>query len=504
MLATGAVALTLAACGGNDSETPGGGGAKSGGTLEFATRVPVSTVNPALALGDNLQPIAFDGILKKEPDGSIGPGLATEWGYVGTGNKEFEFTLRDDASFSDGTPVNAEAVKTWLEYVAGASGSSSGFMVLDSVTAKDEWTVNIKLATPNPVVPDILTAAGWGLVSSAEAVKADPEQLSTQTFGAGPYVLDADSTVMGDSYVYVPNKYYYDESRIYWDKIVVRIITTPSTLLQSLQAGEVQGAFANYSTIDAAKKSGFQVFEPAVYQQGFIINDSAGESVEALGDVRVRQAMNYAVDREALNTALYGDSADPSSELASSDGFIDELKDAYPYDPGKAEDLLADAGYADGFEINLVSLDFGGPDFTQGAQAVAGYWEDIGIKVNVVDAANPADYVKGAGDLNNQVVQISTNFASSMWRMYQSNLGDGALYNPRKYSDPTLVSLFEEALTAEDPVPLWEEMSKYITENAFMIPIGTQPTPTFAAKDLDNIEITVDQAFAALPDWRKK
>ena len=160
-----------------------------------------STLNPAIAGGgDEAMPIdlAYESLTHQEPNGDIGPGLATSWHYIGNTNTEFSLTLRPDARFSDGTPVTASAVKAWLDYAYfKVKGSITGSVALKDITTSGNYTVVLHLSKPNSLMPYLLSEAEmWGYVGSPKAI-AHAAALGTGTDGAGRYVAVPSQSVAG-------------------------------------------------------------------------------------------------------------------------------------------------------------------------------------------------------------------------------------------------------------------------------------------------------------------
>src|SRR5450759_2477316 len=125
----------------------------------------------------------------------------------------------------------------------------------------------------------------------------------------------------------------------------------------------------------------------------FLLKD--GTAVPAIGDVRVRQALNYAIDRTALAKVLGGGKGRPvSSEfLPGGDAYDASLDNYYPYDVAKAKALLAAAGYPNGFKVTILSIPVGGLDTL--AQAGASYWEAIGVTTTIDNKTTASDYIGG-------------------------------------------------------------------------------------------------------------
>jgi peptide/nickel transport system substrate-binding protein len=496
-----AATLALAACGGGGDSAVGAGG---GGTLTYGLSQAPDSLNPAKGVYDPDREISSDPLLRMAKDGTVGPALATKWGYVGKGNKTFELTLRHGVKFSDGTPLDAAAVKSWLEYFEQAKNSYVALMgKIDSIETPDDSTVRINLAQANPIVPQLLTNHfSWGSVQSPTALK-NPKSLDAKPVGAGPYALDSGQSVTGDHYTYVPNKYYYDKSRIHWNKIVTRVIANPSSRLQALQTGQIQGAAGEYSTMGPATKAGLQVFPYRVIEQAFLITDAGGQVVKPLGDVRVRQALNYAIDRKTLVKAVYPDGGKTTSQFATLDGQNPAVDDLYPYDPQKAKQLLAQAGYPNGFNVKVMSLNFTGPDFQNVMQATADYWDKIGVKVDIQPANNLTDYM---GSLNGSasLVQAAPQYSFPMFASYPSYMAPGGIFHPRNWKDATLQKLYAEGSTAADPKPIWQQMTKVIAEQAYAIPIMTPPSAVYAAKNISGVVVSDVRYNPVLPDWQLK
>jgi peptide/nickel transport system substrate-binding protein len=298
--------------------------------------------------------LAYAPLIALSPSGQLEPGLATSWHYVGSGNTNFEFTLRQGARFSDGTPVNAAAVKAWLEYNAKSPAETASLGVLKSVQTTGDDTVDVQLATPNPEIPLIL-AGNWGMVGSPAGVAKPSLLAGGAAGGAGPYQVVPSQTVIGTQYTYVPNNYYYNKSAIKYAKIVVKIVTSGSSLLQAAETGEVDAAYGSTLTAAAAAAAGLKVYSAQSSVNQLVFTDLNGTVQKALGNVQVRQALNMAVDRSAIVQGIVGKYGSPTSEPELGAGYVPGLDNYYPYDPQKAKSLLASAGYPNGFTISVVS-----------------------------------------------------------------------------------------------------------------------------------------------------
>ncbi|MGI5423499.1 ABC transporter substrate-binding protein [Streptomyces sp. CA-179760] len=384
-------ALALAACGSGNGGSGAGGAAAD--TLTIGLSSAPNSLDPAqIATGPFLSYLdpAYATLLTRNTNGSLGAGLADKWGYTGTGNTEFRLRLRSGVKFADGTPITAaDVIKSFQHFQKGSGPNASNYRPL-TFTAPDRTTVLVKSPAPNPDMGALFTPQflGGAIISPA-GLKA-PKKLASATFGAGPYTYSAAQSVSGDHYVYVPNKNFYDQSSIHYKKITVRVIPNVNSQVQALKSGQIDFM---YGTPDVAPTiagdSSLTVVKKPTTWAGLFLLDRDGTVVKGLADVRVRQALNYAIDRDAITKAVYGAYGTPVSQPAMPgyDGFSTDAQKMYPYDPAKARKLLARAGYAKGLSIpvNYGSFD---PTTAKLVQAVQGQLEKVGVTLKLKAATN--------------------------------------------------------------------------------------------------------------------
>ncbi|MFF3371997.1 ABC transporter substrate-binding protein [Streptomyces sp. NPDC002680] len=381
--------LALAACGGGNT----GGGSAGPVNLTIALNSAPNSLDPAqVAIGPflNYMDPAYASLLTREADGTLAAGLAEKWGYVGSGNTKFQVVLRKGVKFADGTPLTATDVVDSLKYFQKGSGPNGSFYRPLTFAAPDTSTVVISSPTPNPDMGTLFTPAFMGGAVISPAGLKDPKQLASATFGAGPYVYSPQQSVSGDHYVYVPNKNFYDQAAIHFKKITVKVMPNVNSQAQALKSGQID---LMYGTPDVAPtiagtKSLTTLKSPTTWA-GLFLLDRDGTVVKGLGDVRVRQALNFAIDRAAITKAVYGDFGAPVAQPAMPgyDGYSPEAEKMYPYDPAKAKQLLAAAGYAKGLTIpvNYGSFD---PSTAKMVQAVQDQLSDVGVTLKLRAAAN--------------------------------------------------------------------------------------------------------------------
>ena len=397
------LALTLAtACGGSASSQASKAG--PAGTLTIGLSEPPSNFDPAKAnidpSDDTVLRLVYEPLFSALPQGGIGPGLATSWGFIGSGNRVFQFRLRPGVKFSDGSPVSGQAVAQWINYYAkGGNGTQWLPGAHAAPVAGQPDTVRIDLAAPQPAIAQVLT---WQLqggdVVSPKGL-ANPAALGAQGFGAGPYVLDSAATVTNSQYTFVPNPDYWNKAAIHYAHVVVKVLASQSSALAALQTGQVDlltGVDA--STVASARGSSLKAFSPPSSFMGVNLMD---RNSPPLRDVRVRQALNYAIDRKAIINALFQGFGSPSSEFGTPgypDAWSSTVAGYYPYDPAKAKALLAQAGYPHGFSLSLETPTFIGTNLV--AEAVGSYWQKIGITVKLTVDAQAAAWAQNVMSKN--------------------------------------------------------------------------------------------------------
>lgn len=476
------LAVTLAACGGSSGATDE--------TLTIASAISPSTLNPATAAYGPASlwiQLAYEPLIRQKPDGTLVPALAESWKFTDGKNMRLELKLRSDAKFSDGTPVDAEAVVGSLTYVLEAKGTPGGLLTsIDTIEAVDDTTVAINLRQPNGDLPAVLTQ-GWnaGQIISPAGVK-DPERLKTESLGAGPYVLKKDETVTNSSYTYEPNPNYYDEDAVQWDEVTVKVMADPGSALQALQAGQVDviNATPDQAESAAGGRGSLKIASSMGQNAGFLFLDRVGESAKALADVRVRQALNYAVDREAITEAIWGEFGEATSGWYAEGmpGYSEKSEQMYFYDPDKAKALLAEAGFAGGFTFKATLLNSAGRDLM--AQAVASQLAEIGVKLEVSTHRQTNEWQ--AELFSKQVGLLASTFGfgppSLTYERFAVNN-----YNIFGTNDPELAKIVDKAQAASEGESdaLWADVTESMLETGYLIPVARTQMIWLSSSDVD-------------------
>lgn len=456
-----AAALALGGC-------AGGGAGGNTGMLTIGAVVDVTSWDPAQAhVGHALQPYQapYDTLLLREPDGTLAPMLATEWSYDETRTK-LTLTLRDDVTFSDGSAFDAEAVKANLDHFASANGRQAAQLeAYDSTDVVDADTVVITLAEPDPAFEYYLSQAA-GLMGSPAALET--AGIATTPVGSGPYVFDSTTSIAGSQYAFTAREGYWNPDLQKFDRVVFKILPDPTARLNAIVSGQVDTTLLETQSITQAEAAGKELVSHQVDWSGLLLMDREGTQVPALGDVRVRQAINYALDRETILESLVRGQGSPTAQVFGPDSgaFVEELDDRYPYDPDKARELLAEAGYEDGFSFSVPST----ASYETALAVVGQQLADVGITLTAVSV--PTQSIVSDLGSGKFPVGYYNLFQGEPWVAVKQLISTSALYNPFDSTTPELQQLIDAVKTGgEEAAERAKAVNAYVTENAWFAPL---------------------------------
>ncbi len=311
----------------------------------------------------------------------IKPRLATEWSWVD--DTTLEFKLREGVTFSNGEPFNAEAAKLSLEQLF-ASPSYSQWLaeLLDEVQIVDDNTVRVVLTKPAGYVTSVV-AMGSFQVAPNDFTTRGAEAFNQSPVCTGPWTLKEH---VKDSHITLAANPNYWGGTPKFNEITYRIIPDDAARVAALEAGEIDIA-PNIPHTAADRIAGNDALEllsiPSLRQFATHF-DIDNPKAEPLKDERVRLALNLAIDRESMCAQLFSGRCTPMQGQFLSkfhSGFNPDLA-TYPYDPERAKELLAEAGYPDGFEVDYTYTTGRYPLDKQAGEAMAAYLRAIGLTVN--------------------------------------------------------------------------------------------------------------------------
>ena len=335
-----------------------------GETLVFGTGSEPDTLDhtcTSSSIADMQYKTLFDTLVFWAPDQEFYPYLATGW-EISEDFSEYTFTLRDDVTFHDGTPFNAEAVKVNLDRIGageelcpiGGVAQSRLGALYDTTEVVDEFTVTVKFTAPNPA---FLTAAADLYFTSLAAFDTYGEDIGRHAVGTGPFMLhewqeqNSLTVIRNPDYQWPPanagHSGHSGPPRL--AEITWLFIPEETTRYASLEAGETH-------LINRVELEQFELLEAnpdLVSQRSPLPGTPTGLMVNAslppLDDIRVRQALMHGVDRETLVSVLFGDFYIPAYGplSAATWSYWPGVEEFYPYDTERATELLEEAGWAD-------------------------------------------------------------------------------------------------------------------------------------------------------------
>ncbi|UUU29416.1 ABC transporter substrate-binding protein [Streptomyces sp. CA-210063] len=462
-----AALLTGAATGCSTSESGTGGGTGSK-VLTLALDFPYGSFDPAKQASGYAVVLpwqaCFDTLLRYEPDGTISPGAAESF-TANDDNTELTLKLRSGMKFTDGTVVDAAAVKASLEHMKNGGGSDSSRLADVTVTVKDSSTVVLTTPKPNGLLPTFLCLAP-GILSSKKSHTA--KDRDTRPVGSGPYTLDVANTTMGSTYTFVRNEDHWDKAAYPYHKVIMREMADITARVNALKSGQVDCSPVTSQTSAEVKGSGLVLLENSVNWAGLFLSDPDGKVIPALKHVKVRRAINMIFDRPAILKALFQGNGKVTNQIfhAESDAYLADMVDHYPYDVAKAKALMEEAGFERGFSFDLPVIP--GQDFA--TPLIVQQMALLGIKAKRVEL--PANQVL-AELLSGKypIFFLAIESRSPLWDVVQAVM-PGAIWNVNHASDSELQPLLDKAQVLDGAAAKEnaQAVNRWLVEQAWFCP----------------------------------
>ena len=308
------------------------------------------------------------------------PLLATDYEWLD--DVTLQFKLREGVTFSNGEPFNAEAAKFSLEQLFSAYNYSQWLEgMLDEIQIVDDHTINIVLTEPAGYIPSVM-AIGSFQIAPGDFQERGEEAFNQSPVCTGPWVFD--EHIKDDRIVLKANPNYWGGTPKF-ETVTIRIIPDDNARVAALEANEID--IATNIPLAAASRiegdDGLKLLSIPSLRQFATFFDTDNPLAEPLKDARVRLAMNYAVDRQAMCDQLFAGRCTPMDGqfLSKSHSGYNPNLEPYPYDPEKAKELLAEAGYPDGFEAEYTYTSGRYPQDKQAGEAIASYLRAVGVDV---------------------------------------------------------------------------------------------------------------------------
>jgi len=445
-------------------------------------------------------------LVNADENGDLIPALAENW-EVSEDGLEYTFYLVQNATFSDGTPFNAEAVKANVERFLDEDVKTAGkvpYNHIQEVVVVDDYTVKFLADGPSSELLLSLSNTNIGMLSPQQIAPGTELYTSlgtTEPIGTGPYVMK--EYVADDHVTVTRNANYWGEPPFY-DEVNFRIVPDAATRESLMLAGQVDMAVLPPLTDLPALEANpdVQVIKAATNR---IIYIGINVTNDYLNDPKVRQAMNYAVDQDAIvEKVLWGNAKPLVSPMPEAFYGFCETEPYYAYNPDMARELLAEAGVPEGFTVKFISPTGRYAQDYQVSQAIAGYLEDVGITVEL-----------STTDWGSYMGQVMAPAEESDYDLYllgwaggyphgshtMTVLKTGNPFNGGFYSNPEvdeLSALADAASDYEEGESIYCDVNQVIWDDAPWIFLYQQDYQVIAKPDLTNIKILPSEKFDAL------
>jgi peptide/nickel transport system substrate-binding protein len=492
------------------------GTARADTTLVVSMAADPTGLDPEAVLNNTsgfVMATIYDGLIRYKPGTvEVEPGLAQSWD-ISPDALTYTFHLRKGVKFQDGTPFNAQALIATLDrqlnksdphyiYNSGPVDSYIDFTYgsVAAYRATDDSTVELKMKTPSAALLASL-AMVWNGVVSPTAVAKYGKDFRNHPVGTGPFVFrewrERDQVVL-------------DANPDYWkgkpkvDHLVFKEYPDAQAALLALKRGEVQ-IMGDVATPVIASIRG----DPSLVlltQPGLAVNGMAmPNEVPPFSDKRVRQALNYAVDKQAIDRALYSGLATPlASPLPEAQWGFDKTMTGYPYDPAKAKQLLAEAGVKPGQKVELLTYSTprgynpAGPDL---AVALQGYLQKVGIDASVrkLDIGAFLSTVRSGNYKGLFITGFSgdngdpDNFLNALFNSSQMPVGD-----TEHYKNPEVDKLMDQAAAEPDTakrIAMYQTIQRQIMDDAPWVFINSVLQVRAARKEVKGFQLNPTQMF---------
>ncbi len=397
---------------------------------DFSTTVELGVLNQI-----------YDTLLYYSPDGTKDPEPRIAESYeISDDGLDYTFHLRDDVTFHDGTPVTADDVVFSIELYKASEYQGSQISMLSSVEATDEHTVVCHLDAPySPFLQGICSP----MIASKAYYESSEDDFVNNPIGTGPYKFV--SRAKGSNIKLEANEDYYRGAPEI-KEVTFEVIPDSSTKAIALQTGEV-----NFAEIDSATKPQLEA-NPAItiaeVPTSTFSYIAMNTEKEPFNDVKVRQAINYAIDRDNLVAVCYDGEAEVNSNICAKErfGYSDD-QFQYTYDPEKAKELLAEAGIETPYDLGEILV---AEKYSNLATVIQNDLKAVGLDVTI----SVKEFNSYISDLQNGsygITALNMTLEGDTQTLEMAFTTDYiGIANNARYSDEEMEKLFEQARTETD------------------------------------------------------
>lgn len=447
----------------------------------------MSTINAASITHGKI----YEGLVGRDKNAELQPLLAESWEQLE--DTVWEFKLRQDVKFHDGTEFTAEAVKATFDRLLDPEVGSPRAGVLamvEEVKIVEEHTVQFHLTEPYSPLLSILASHEGGILNPKSIEEYSGEAIREPN-GTGPFTFE--SWTPGKEIILNRNEEYWGTPAKV-GRVEFKVIPEETTRTSMVETGEAHIAeplsIAQFDAVNASQNS--EVYQSEGFGTEYI---TFNVSKEPFNDVRVRKAIAHAIEMDAIRKGVYNNVGGEANSLLGSKvfGYHDGLE-PYEYNLAEAKRLLSEAGYADGLEIKLTTMD--NKERINLAEVVQSQLKGIGIKVNI-EVMEYGTFVDTTHSGNTEMFIISWRNATGDADYNQYNLmhsnSQGANGNTSFYDNPEVDQLIEEARVEADSdkrVELYAKAQEIQMDEVIYIPVRVIENVAAISKDVSGFEIS--------------
>lgn len=464
-------------------------GAKGAGvkdTLSVAIRDEPASLDPHLntqLVSEAVRREIYDFLIVKDEEGNLVPSVATSWENVD--DTTIRFTLRDDVIFHNGEKMTAEDVRYTLVRASEKSGSAPLFQSIDTENTKviDDVTLELKLKEPMAPIFNFLSAPEGGILCKKAVEEMGDDEFGRNPVGSGP--LKMKNWTTGTSIELERNEEYWGEKPTY-KTLLIKFIAEPANRTIELETGGVDLIYdVSTNDIDRIKENQELRLISGTGLKHTYISISMEDPV--MKDIRVRQALVYALDMDSIVDAVFTGTAKTSDSVMSPNIFGYVSMGNNPYDPERAKELLKEAGYGNGLDITVKGYD--NTQFVDILEIAQNMWKAVGVnaKVDIMEYASFAEQeAAGEVQLGISAFTASSGDPDQALGLWKSGYG-GVLQG----NDDKIDAYLDEGRTIYDETKraaLYKEAQKYMWDTHYMIPIAFSDVVYATTAKVENLE----------------
>jgi ABC-type transport system substrate-binding protein len=482
-----ALALVATGCGGADN---GKNAAATGGNwqeaadrtaiIKVATGISPPTMSasfdPLKSLsGGDLQfgRLIYGTLIQQDEQGKPQPGHVESW--ESPDPETLVLKLREGVTFHDGSPFDADAVKAGLDRNRGKdSPYQASLEAIESVEATDPQTVTLKMSRPATGGMLATLAGREGLIPAPANLKS-PKTMDTKPIGAGPFTLEEFRS--GNLMKLRAYEGYYDKDHYPYAGMDLSHIIDNVAVRNAVLSGDIDFGFVDNEGLRALESNPNTGVQVNPSSAAYYVNLNMALDNPPLGNLKVRQALNHAFNREAVASAVYGEGSEPKWQTfpKGTPGHDPELDGFYEYDPAKAKRLLAEAGYPNGFKMSMMAFSQG--PSARSAEVFKSDLAKVGVEVSIVPGINMTqDYhIDKKTDAGQNWWLPRTDPAMTFLSLY----GPVGILNTSKYQNDELDAIVAEAQGETDPAKVDDALkraSRIVVEEALEVGVAYTPS----------------------------